>query len=240
MKNIRLPRLFLVAAAAATLGFAAQANAQNTQYYNATTLPANPQTGAVHYMQLINLSSGPGSYTLSTFQLGVNFTSGTLDDYGVIVQFYNNVNSSSGAANALTGATLIATVNGTLGDPMGSGNFTYTFTLTTPLALNVTGPVGVAFSLTNQTFDAFSTDMNGRFSAAAPTTGSASNFVWNDANLDGVFSGAEQTTFGQTGAYVRFSMTGMAPVPEPSTWAMMVGGLAILGVMMYRRRRLRA
>jgi hypothetical protein len=238
MKNTRLTRYFLVAAAVATLGFAANANAQNTQYYNATTLPANPQQGVVHYMQLINLASGPGNYTLSTFQLGINFNDGTLSDYGVIVQFYNNVNTSSSATDALAGATLIATVNGTLADPGQPGNFTYTFNLTTPLALNVTGPIGVRFSLLNETLDAYSTDMNGRFSATAPTTGSASNFVWRDTNLDGTFSGSEQTTFGQSGAYVRFSMTGMAPVPEPSTWALMVGGAVLLGVTM--RRRLRA
>ena len=236
MQNTRFARLFLIAAAAATVGLAAQANAQTTQYYNATTLPANPQTGVVHYMQLISLSSGPGNYTLSTFQLGINFTTGTAGDYGAVVQFYNNVNSSSGAANALSGATLLTTVNGTLTDPGASGNFTYTFTLAAPLAINATGPIGVVFSLTNEAFDTYSTDMNGRFSAVAPTVGGASNFVWNDANLDGTFSGSEQTTFGQTGAYVRFSMTGTAPVPEPSTWTLMLGGVAVLGVTAARRR----
>jgi hypothetical protein len=228
----------MVTAAAALLAGAQTINAQTTQYYNATTLPANPQQGVVHYMQLINLSSGPGNYTLSTFQLGINFTDGTLADYGVIVQFYNNVNTSGSATNALASASLIATVNGTLSDPGAPGNFTYTFNLANALAINATGPIGVRFSLTNEAFDAYSTDMNGRFSATAPTTGTASNFVWRDTNLDGVFSGAEQTTFGQTGAYVRFSMTGTAPIPEPSTWALMVGGVVLLGVTM--RRRLRA
>ena len=100
--------------------------------------------------------------------------------------------------------------------PGASGNFTYTFTLNSPLTLP-SNVLGVEISLLNDTFDAFSTDMNGRFTTAAPTVGTSPGFVWSDVNQDGVFPGSEQTRFGQGAANIRFSMTGSAPAPDQRT-----------------------
>ena len=196
-------------------------------------------------MQLIFPSNGAGTYTLSSFNLGVNFTTGTEDDYGVILDIWTGVNTSATAANALAGATDIEEISGTLSDPAGSGNYTYTFTLNNAatLAIPATG-IAVQFQLTDAANDAYSDDLNGRFSAVAPTAGTSPGYVWNDANSDGIFAGSEQTTFGQTGAYARLSLTGTAPVlagvPEPGTYALCGLGLAAMGTVVLRRRTARA
>lgn len=224
------------AVAAVLLTFASTGHAQNL--YNAATTTANPQTGAVHYMQIVNPAQGAGNYTLTAFQLGLNFNTGTdLNGYGVIVYFYTGVNTSATAADALAGATQITGISGTLQDPNASGNFTYTFTLNTAQALSTPdGSFGVEFFLTDSEFVNYTTDANGRFTASTPTVGSSPGYVWNDANLNGTFAGSEQTRFGQTNANVRFSMTGtFTPVPEPGTWAMMGVGAALLFVVARRR-----
>lgn len=219
-------------ASAMLLVFSGVSNAQ-VPIYNATILPANTQTGAVHFLESVTLGQGPGTYTLTSFQLGLNFNTGLVDQ-GIHVVFYTNLDLSAGSANALANAVQISVLSDTLPAPGRAGDFTFTITLGAPISLP-SNVLGVEFTLQNSSLEGYSTEMNGRFSAVAPTLGSSPGFVWNDANLDGTFTGAEQTNFGQTGAYVRFSMTGTTPVPEPSTWAILIGGLAAAAFSMRRR-----
>lgn len=216
-----------------------------TNLYSALTLPAAAQTGALQYLEIVDpangaggtAAAGAGTYTLTAFEVGLNFSTG-LEDQGVIVTFYTGVDTSAGATDALATATMIAGVGGNVAAPGAAGNFTYTFTLNSAITLPTTdGAFGVEFQLTDSTFDAYADDINGRFSAVAPTIGTSPGYVWNDANLDGAFAGSEQTKFGQAGAYVRFSAGGsFAAVPEPGAYAFCVLGLAVVGVLTLRRR----
>lgn len=232
------PRLFttgrsLAAAAALLLSSALASHAQTTVLYNAATTTANPQTGAVHYLQQLTLAQGSGTYTLYSFQLGVNFNTGSTDQ-GVIVSFYTGLDLSPSSSDALASAVDVGDIGGTLGAPGSSGNFTYTFTLNNPISLP-SNVLGVEITLTDDSFSAYSTEMNGRFTASAPTVGTSPGFVWNDADLDGTFTGAEQTKFSMANANIRFSMTGSAPIPEPSTWAMIAAGSVLLLALGRRR-----
>jgi hypothetical protein len=230
-------RLLSVSAAAALFLVGSKSYAQTTQYYNATTLPANPQTGVVHFLQQVTFAGPPGTYTVSSMTFGVNWSDISADQ-GLFLEFYNGLNLSSGAANVLAGATDLGGA-GFLLDAASlpsTGNFTYTLTFGTPITLT-SNVIGVEVTMTDSTGANYATGIQGRFSTVAPTTGSSTAFVWNDGNLDGTFTGSEQTTFGQSGAYIRMSMTGTAPVPEPSTWALLAGGASMLAFTMLRRAR---
>ena len=219
-----LRRVFYVASTAVILACSGFSNAQNL--YNATTLPANAQTGVVHFLQQISLAGGPGSYTITGMTFGINW-SDLSNDQGLFLDFYTGVNLSPSAADALAAATNVGEVGFLLTAPAAVGNYTYTLTFNQVVPSNV---LGVEATLTDDTGGAYATGINGRFSATAPTVGTSSAFVYNDSNLDGTFAGSEQTTFGQGTAYIRMSVTGTAPapVPEPSTWAMFACGIVAL------------
>ena len=61
--------------------------------------------------------------------------------------------------------------------------------------------------------------------------------------LDGIANcedlGSEEAMAPFIGNYIGAQMAGvnLAPVPEPETWALMLGGLGILGLAAKRRRR---
>jgi len=63
-----------------------------------------------------------------------------------------------------------------------------------------------------------------------------SNFVYNP-NLDATVFSASTGSFDGTNPSIAFNLVGdqVSPVPEPSTWAMMILGFAGLGFMAYRR-----
>ena len=99
-----LRHLLYVSAAAALFLVVSKSYAQTTQYYNATTLPANPQTGVVHFLQQVTFAGPPGTYTVSSMTFGINWSDISADQ-GLFLEFYTGLNLSGGAASALTGAT---------------------------------------------------------------------------------------------------------------------------------------
>lgn len=228
----------MATAAAALLAFTRTGQAQTT-YYNSATTTANPQTGAEHFLEQLSFAGGGSNYTLTAFTLGVNYADATQDSVAVL-QFYTGVDTSSTSANILATATSLGSVGGTLAAPGTNGNYTFTFTLNTPINFgNVSGLAVEVFLETADQASYATGILNGRFTASAPTIGSSTGFVYNDANLDSVFTGAEKTTFGLAQANIRLALTGnvTAAVPEPNTWAMVGVGLVGASALAARHRR---
>ncbi|WP_374359125.1 CCXG family PEP-CTERM protein [Pseudoduganella danionis] len=66
---------------------------------------------------------------------------------------------------------------------------------------------------------------------------SAGNHTLTIYGLEGCCDGGQQVQFAKAGDdYQSFSVNTLAPVPEPETYAMLLGGLAMLGVVARRRR----
>jgi fibronectin-binding autotransporter adhesin len=126
-------------------------------------------------------------------------------------------NAATGAVLSLTATGKTFTVNaGTLAFTLGSaygyvqGTGTDTFSLTN-LTLNITQGAGFLATNSYQVFQGFA--------AGTPDNGIATNVAGYTANIDALGN----LTF--------------TAVPEPSTWALMLGGLALLGFMTRARAR---
>ncbi len=66
---------------------------------------------------------------------------------------------------------------------------------------------------------------------------SAGNHTLTIYGLEGCCDGGQQVQFAKVGeGYQTFTDATLAPVPEPETYAMLLGGLAMLGVVARRRR----
>jgi len=66
---------------------------------------------------------------------------------------------------------------------------------------------------------------------------SAGNHTLTIYGLENCCDGGQQVQFAKAGeGYQSFSAGALAPVPEPETYAMLLGGLAMLGVVARRRR----
>jgi hypothetical protein len=221
--------------AAAALLLACVGTTRAAVVYDATVLPAPPQAGVISYLQQVTVAGPAGSYSITSMTFGINWSDASADQ-GLVLDFYTGLDLSGTSTDALAGATFIATA-GFLLPPPGLGNFTYTLTFGVPIVVP-SNVFGIDVHLTDDTGTfGTATGINGRFTSNTPTVGSAPGFVWNDANGDGIYTGAEQTNFGMSAAFIRMSITADAPIPEPSTWIMTFGGgLGILFLLMRRRR----
>ncbi|WP_348695790.1 CCXG family PEP-CTERM protein [Duganella fentianensis] len=66
---------------------------------------------------------------------------------------------------------------------------------------------------------------------------SAGNHTLTIYGLEGCCDGGQQVQFAKVGeGYQSFTANTLAPVPEPETYAMLLGGLAMVGVVARRRR----
>jgi hypothetical protein len=70
--------------------------------------------------------------------------------------------------------------------------------------------------------------------AGLPSTSQYSNIWGNGPNDYSYFNNYDSFPLGSGG--VSFSVTEIAPVPEPSTWAMMILGFAGISLLAYRRK----
>ena len=196
-----------------------------TALYVANSTPATPETGAVHFLQMVSASpnQGPGVYNINSFTISFNFTA--TDDQSIRLTFYSGVDTSPNSASALASATVIQALTGDV-PPPSVGNYAFTFSYATPFSLHFSdaNAVGVEIILTNAATGAYTTTTNGRFTPSTPTTGAADGYVWNDANFDNVFTGAEQTRFGMANANIRMAFTGTLARPTPSIKAITRSG----------------
>ena len=78
---------------------------------------------------------------------------------------------------------------------------------------------------------------NGSFNLASSTL-SAGNHTLTIYGLEGCCDGGQQVQYSANGAaFQSFSNQTLAPVPEPETYAMLLGGLGVVGVVSRRRKQ---
>ncbi|MBV9008403.1 MAG: PEP-CTERM sorting domain-containing protein [Verrucomicrobia bacterium] len=235
MKHLKVAALFLVLGCSAV-------EAQ-TVVYNATTALSGSlavEDGVISILQPLNFSNGPGTYTITSMKIGVNFSDIGNGQQDIFLDFYNNLDLTPTSADALGTATYLTTAGIGLSDPPSAGSYAFTVNLTTPITLQVGLNFGVVISLVDDASQNYSSELNGLFRlGGVPSVGTNYGFVYNDGpNPDGVFPGSEQTRFNSTSANYYLSVTAIAAVvPEPSTYAMMLGGV---GILLFVRRFRRA
>lgn len=139
------------------------------------------------------------------------------------------------------GGTLTVAANTAAATAFRAYTFSTLLSLATPVTFvqNGTSNFGIVVTLTDSTGSFHSTQLSGLFNTTAPTIGSAYNYVWNDANLNGTFAGSEQTRFGSASPIYSYlsltTVTAAAAVPEPATWSMMLLGFGMIGLAARRR-----
>lgn len=224
----------------ASMAMAIPAQAQPVYDANVTTGADGAFFNSIpHAMQVITIASAPAQpMQITNFTLfGVRYNTTTVTTSGLFLNFWTNVDTSPGSTDALATATLAGSVGYNL-PAAGAGS--YNFSLP---SVNVTVPgntFAVEVIFTNTAGTAFSTDIAGRYSTGTPTLGSNDGFVYQDSNLDDVFTGAERTQFNgsvsgtpiATNYRMAFSATA---VPEPGSMALCGGAVLLAGL--YRRRR---
>lgn len=234
---MQFPKSTLLAlAASATFLLSTPLSQGQTVLYNATATGTGSTQPVFHYLQQVTLNGANTQYSISSMVFGINWTDLSADQ-SLYLDFWTGLNLSPTAASALNGATFIKEVGFSLTAPTAAGNYTYTLTFGTPV-LVPSNTFGIEAYLLDATGTNYSTGgVNGRFTlgAGVPSVGSSPGFVWADTNLDGTFTGAEQTKFGNANAAnIRMTITAQ-PVPEPATWSLLVGGALVAGLVSRRR-----
>lgn len=227
----------VIIAASAFLAGTGTSRAQ-TVLYNATTGGTSNTQPTFHYLQQLTLAGADTSYEISFMTLGLNWTDLSASQ-SVVLDFYLGADLSAASANALAGATFLNEVAFVIPPPNNTGSFLFSLAFDTPVTVP-SSTFDIVVSLKDAAGTAYSTgSVNGRFTlgGGVPDIGSSPGFVWSDADLDGVFTGTEQTQFGDaTAANIRMSVTAAQAVPEPGAVAWTASGLTVLLLAASRRR----
>jgi hypothetical protein len=159
-------------------------------------------------------SFGTADFVLNTAQTALSFTA-TIFNIDVTGTQTTDVNDNLVAAHIHAGAAVTPTTSG----PVVWGFFGTPFNDTSP---------------NDAVFTPFATGVGGTFSGKWDVL--EGNNTTLAAQLDNILEGRSYINFHTTqfgGGEIRGNIS---PVPEPSTWAMMILGFAGVGFMAYRRR----
>jgi hypothetical protein len=192
-------------------------------------------------MQVITTNGPDIPHTINSFTVfGVRWLNDTAtNNQHLRLQFYSNVDSSSGAANSLAGANLLGTITYVLGEPDGlaAGGGSYNYTLPN-INIDTTGnTIGVVARFLDNAQSAYSTVLGARYSTGTPVEGSNDGFIWLDGNLDSTFAGSERTRFngasggGAVNTNLRMTIDATL-IPEPAS----AGLLGLCALTLLRRR----
>lgn len=203
-----------------------------------------------HYMQLITLNGPNVPFTINFFPVfGLRWHDVTQGNQLLFLTFWSNVNTDPSATNALAGAVNNGSIGFNIPAPGANGSYNYNLgSAANPFNISVPGNTfAVEVTMTNAAQSAYSTAIGARYStSAAPSVGSAANFVWVDnasGNSNGAFSGSEQVgpagTTGQTHMNIRMSIDATA-VPEPGTNLLLMMGGGVGAMLLLRRARRRS
>ena len=216
---------------------------QNAGATSTTAGYGNPTPGALAESQgasAVSIASAggytkPTSFTISADLSIKNQTGGASNGRGVALGFFSSTANGTGdySQNLFTGLLLddsgnLARVN----DPNNTGFFGAGSTISAPIAFvgtfNTNSFYNLSYTVNTATGAISNISLAG--SAADYSALGATSLFTNAATTYAGYYGSS-TTYGSNGAVDNF----VVAVPEPSTWAMLLGGLGML--MMFRRRR---
>ena len=154
--------------------------------------------------------------------------------------------SAAGNTNTSAILALASTSSGTALDfTLSSGNTASSLSLTSAIANEVTGLSGNTFNFTNVSGGALSTGLYTLILTDMATTGSspfsgltlAQGVALTGFTLTGLTGYTDQLELNSVGGDYALQLDIIAAVPEPGTWALLLGGLALLILAHCRRVR---
>jgi hypothetical protein len=127
---------------------------------------------------------------------------------------------------------LTTTVQGFAVTPIGTTVSLGSYVANTELPFRMTNVIASTDTINNQLF-------TGTFGDTHNPGGEPAAFVFTATSTESIISFTEHPPFAASPIHLQFALT-LAPVPEPSTYALMLAGLGFVGFVASRRRKSQA